>query len=57
MSNVYTCETKIYYALNTRDPEEGLQRLIDSALSEDYPFDSILKVIFTIFAMFVKFLA
>lgn len=31
-------------ALNTPDPKEGLQRLIDPALGEDYPIDSILKV-------------
>jgi chitin elicitor receptor kinase 1 len=31
-------------ALNTQDPKEGLQRLIDPALGEDYPIDSILKV-------------
>jgi chitin elicitor receptor kinase 1 len=31
-------------ALNTPDPKEGLQRLIDPALGEDYPMDSILKV-------------
>ncbi|RLM60835.1 chitin elicitor receptor kinase 1-like [Panicum miliaceum] len=31
-------------ALNTTDPKEGLQRLIDPALGEDYPMDSILKL-------------
>ncbi|RLN04534.1 chitin elicitor receptor kinase 1-like [Panicum miliaceum] len=31
-------------ALNTHDPKEGLQRLIDPALGEDYPMDSILKL-------------
>ncbi|ONM03439.1 Chitin elicitor receptor kinase 1 [Zea mays] len=31
-------------ALNTPDPKEGLQRLIDPALGEDYPIDSILKM-------------
>ncbi|XP_021321049.1 chitin elicitor receptor kinase 1 [Sorghum bicolor] len=31
-------------ALNTPDPKEGLQRLIDPALGEDYPMDSILKM-------------
>jgi len=31
-------------ALNTPDPKEGLQRLIDPALGEDYPMDSILKL-------------
>ena len=31
-------------ALNTPDPKEGLQRLIDPALGEDYPMDSIFKV-------------
>jgi len=31
-------------ALNTPDPKEGLQRLIDPALGEDYPIDPILKV-------------
>jgi chitin elicitor receptor kinase 1 len=31
-------------ALNTPDPKEGLQRLIDPALGEDYPIDSVLKV-------------
>ncbi|CAO2211661.1 unnamed protein product [Urochloa humidicola] len=31
-------------ALNTPDPKEGLQRLIDPALGEDYPIDSILKL-------------
>jgi hypothetical protein len=31
-------------ALNTTNPKEGLQRLIDPALGEDYPMDSILKV-------------
>ncbi|CAL5003075.1 unnamed protein product [Urochloa decumbens] len=29
-------------ALDTPDPKEGLQRLIDPALGEDYPMDSIL---------------
>ncbi|KAF8758128.1 hypothetical protein HU200_010643 [Digitaria exilis] len=31
-------------ALNTPDPKEGLKRLIDPALGEDYPIDSILKL-------------
>ncbi|KAF8653852.1 hypothetical protein HU200_061981 [Digitaria exilis] len=31
-------------ALNTSDPKEGLKRLIDPALGEDYPIDSILKL-------------
>jgi len=31
-------------ALSTPDPKESLQRLIDPALGEDYPIDSILKV-------------
>lgn len=31
-------------ALNAPDPKEGLQRLIDPALGEDYPIDSILKL-------------
>nr|XP_034599190.1 chitin elicitor receptor kinase 1-like [Setaria viridis] len=31
-------------ALNEPDPKEGLQRMIDPALGEDYPIDSILKM-------------
>ncbi|CAO2202720.1 unnamed protein product [Urochloa humidicola] len=31
-------------ALNTPDPKEGLKRLIDPALGEDYPIDSIFKL-------------
>ncbi|WVZ91960.1 hypothetical protein U9M48_038063 [Paspalum notatum var. saurae] len=31
-------------ALNTPDPKDGLQRLIDPALGKDYPIDSILKM-------------
>ncbi|CAO2173578.1 unnamed protein product [Urochloa humidicola] len=31
-------------ALNTSDPKEGLNRLIDPALGEDYPIDSIFKL-------------
>ncbi|OEL22627.1 Chitin elicitor receptor kinase 1 [Dichanthelium oligosanthes] len=31
-------------ALSAPDPKEGLQRLIDPALGEDYPIDSILKL-------------
>ncbi|CAO2179852.1 unnamed protein product [Urochloa humidicola] len=31
-------------ALNTSDPKEGLKRLIDPALGEDYPIDSIFKL-------------
>ncbi|KAG2621889.1 hypothetical protein PVAP13_3NG300100 [Panicum virgatum] len=31
-------------ALSTPDPQESLQRLIDPALGEDYPIDSILKL-------------
>ncbi|CAL4997735.1 unnamed protein product [Urochloa decumbens] len=33
---------KFEQALDTPDPKEGLQRLIDPALGEDYPMDSIL---------------
>ena len=38
------CKVQFEEALNTPDPKEGLQRLIDPALGEDYPIDSILKV-------------
>ncbi|CAD6264884.1 unnamed protein product [Miscanthus lutarioriparius] len=31
-------------ALNTPNPKEGLERLIDPALGKDYPIDSILKM-------------
>jgi len=38
------CKVQFEEALNTPNPKEGLERLIDPALGEDYPIDSILKV-------------
>lgn len=38
------CKVQFEEALNIPDPKEGLQRLIDPALGEDYPMDSIFKV-------------
>lgn len=39
-----TCKLQFEEALSEPDPKEGLRKLIDPRLGEDYPIDSVLKV-------------